>query len=350
MDFTKGFPDELLLTLFRKINIYTACMLKLVNKRLYQVSRDEELSNMFRQNKIDTKPFHGGYIRDGDLYMWGFNHSGRLMNNYESISKNLNVLGKKIKKVSTGHTCTIVLTEEKEVYIWGVNPCFSHIETRGPRLFDSNKFVQIKLAENQSIAAISEDGVFHFWDIYPFSLSGMKIQLPEDRISRTFFTPYIVGFVTEKGQIYLANYGIHYPKPKNYLDIFYKVDWSDRLPFRIKDVIWWKNERCAIVLSQGNSLYEVPIDYDYNVKDEIQHIQQFVKKAMLPPSSMEEILYLLTYDGRIIKYNMQTKRKRMLVYGKVPVDFSVIKTDKNDDRIDYIDEAGIIHQYLITTS
>ena len=207
------------------------------------------------------------------------------------------------------------------------------------------------MSQGQSIAAISEDGAFHLWDVDNGSetIYEMKIVIPEDRVCHAFFNSYIVGFVTQKGYIYLANYGSNYPKPKNCLDLFCKIDWTEQVPFLVKDVIWWRNGKYAFVLSESDSLYEVGIDHNYNVKDEPQHIQPFVKKVLLSPSNFYldiQNIYLLTYDGRIIKYNLVSKKKQVLSFGKVSVDFSVTKIG-NKDKIESIDEKGEIQQHIL---
>ena len=342
MDFTRGFPDEVLLSLFQKVNVYTACMLRLVNKQLYKISRDEDLQSIFRLPRIHIQDTHGALIQDGDLYMWGYNYSHRLMDHTFGCSTKMNVEGKKVRRVLTGYTCTVVLTEDKSLYIWGYHACVGKT-VKYPHLLHPRKMNQVQMAIDQSIAAVSEDGNFFLWQNVIFDGStDTEINLPNDSVTRVFFTPYIVGFLTKKGHIYLSNYGC---RRNLHLKMFCKVDWTQQLTFQIQDVIWWKNEEYAIVLSQDHILYEVPIDYDYQIQDQIKCIHGGVKKALLSNGLNNQNLYLSTYDGRIIKYNIKTKKKQIVSFAKVCMDFSIYKRC-DQYEIDSIDDQGRISQCI----
>ena len=344
MSFIEWFPDEILLFVFQKVNPYTACALRLVNKQLHKISCDENVQFLFRHPRIITCEDHGACIQNGDLFMWGFNYFNRLMDHSYGYKKKVDVKGKKVRKVLTGHSCTIVLTEDKNLYIWGYH---SMLRKRldSPHLMHPQKFIHVQMARNQSLAAVSEKGHFFLWEWENLLREDSKVKeiyIPNDRVRRTFFTPYIVGFVTEKSHIYISNYG--YEKPIQ-LTSFCKIDWSEEKFHSIKNVIYWKNEDCAIVLSENNDLYKVPIDYDYRIRDSVQCIEPCVKKVLLSNNLSDVAIYILSYDGRIIKYDLSKKKKQILVYAKKCMDFSITKMCA-DEIIDWIDEQGNIQRCM----
>jgi len=345
MNFIEWFPDEVLLSVFQKVNLYTACILRLVNKQLYKISCDEDLQSLFRHPRISTRETHGACIQNGDLFMWGLNHFNRLMDHSYGYKKKMEVKGKKVSKVLTGHMCTIVLTEDKNLYIWGYHSTVRK-ELDSPQLLHPQKIINVQMAMDQSIAAVSEEGHFFLWENVitgDSKAKGKEIYIPDDRIRRAFFTPYIVGFVTEKSHIYISNYGC---EQAIHLTSFCKIDWTEQDLHSIKDVIYWKNEESAIVLLENNDLYEVPIDYDYQIKDSVQCIERCVKKVLLSDNLSNVKLYILTYDGRIIKYNLSKKKKQIVVYAKKCMDFSVTKMCGGGEKIDWVDEQGNIQQCM----
>lgn len=199
------------------------------------------------------------------------------------------------------------------------------------------------------ISAVSERGTFYYWDAD--NKKEISIAIPRERIVKSFFAPYIFGFVTQKGLIYLANHGYDVPVPKSIED-FMCVDWDD---FKIKTVVYWRQNRYAIVLTAGDMLYKIPIGIDGEIVSVPEKIRGHIAKAICKtnlsttrPYIKASTLYYLTWEGSLYRKKLcpDTTKEHLIAYGKVVVDFSVTSFGNDDkyQRIDMIDAKGKIEQ------
>jgi alpha-tubulin suppressor-like RCC1 family protein len=114
----------------------------------------------------------------GHVYSWGANYSGQLgvrkktLNSPTMIKiKNDNKINLTFKKISCGHSHSLLLSEEGVIYTFGSNDCGQlGIENtiqkfRTPKkLPHPNKFINIKCHFSSDISiALSESNVFHIW-------------------------------------------------------------------------------------------------------------------------------------------------------------------------------------------
>lgn len=335
------FPDEWLLDICKYFSVRTACTMKLVSRRWWELLKDHSIVEQFRINKISIHPQHGACIRNGDLYMWGQNIFYRLLDHQAMCCKKLNVHGEKIHKILLSTDFTLVLTENKQLIVWGYVRRSTTLST--PTLFSDKRFVDVYLHDG-CISAVSENGKFYHWDNHVPEM--IDIAIPEERIAKCFNTLNIFGFTTHKGIAYVANRGYRIPLPSD-VGGFMRVEWKG---FNLKTVLCWYQGRYAIVLTTEGTLYKVRIGIDGEIVSTLETIRDRISKAIYRNTNEINSLYYLTWEGCVYRKRISSTKETMISFGKVFVDFSVTffgDSGKGEHRIDMIDAKGEIEQTYI---
>ncbi len=346
------FPNEDLVAISKKVPIRTACTLRVTTRQWKDALSDSRMENLFRQNKIYIKPVSGAYIKNGTLWMWGKNSFGR-ENPLTHQPTIVDVCGRTIHKIVLGMVCTLVLTEDKQLYVWGDHTHFVRLHYH-PWLFSRDRFLDVCMGFDDTFAGVSADGGLYLWDGQS-SKALKNFHIPETRILKCFFMPWIFGFTTEKGVIYLTNYGVDIAVPTVEED-FMIVDWKEQLNFQIKMVVHWEQTGGAIVLSTNGGLYHIPIGCDGDIVGTVNILRKNVVKAIyrldiVPRSGSFRALYCLTRNGTLCYFKRDRyDSQKILGYGKVFVDFDVTYLADSGHRIDTIDAKGNITQFIVDFS
>ena len=339
------FPNEDLVAISKKVPIRTACTLRVTTRQWKDVLSDSRMVGLFRQNKICITPLGGAYIKNGTLWMWGKNSFGR-ENPLTHQPTIVDVCGRTIHKIVLGMVCTLVLTKDKHLYVWGDHKHFVCLYYN-PTLFSRDRFLDVCMGFDDSFAGVSVEGGLYLWDGQS-SKALKNFRIPETRILKCFLTPWIFGFSTEKGVIYLTNYGVDVAVPTLEED-FMIVDWREMLDFQIKTVVHWKQNHAAIVLSTTGDLYHIPIGCDGDIVGAVNKLRKNVVKAIHRlDNGFVCVLYCLTRDGTLCYFKReQYDLQKILGYGKVFVDFDVTYLADSGHRIDTIDAKGGITQFMV---
>lgn len=336
-------PNENLVAISKKVPIRTACTLRVTTRQWKDVLSDSRMAGIFRQNKICIEPTHGAYIKNGNLWMWGGNYV--LRNLLSNPIEHIDIYSKIIHKIVLGRFCALALTEDKELYVWGDHKHFVCLNYN-PSLFVKERFVDVCIGSDDSFAGVSVEGGLYFWNGQS-NKTLKNFHIPETRIRKCFFAPWIFGFTTETGVIYLANYGMDVRVP-SFEDDFMMVDWKETLDFQIKTVMHWKQSHGAIVLSTNDVLYLIPIGCDGEIVGAVKKLHENVVKAIYRIDCDIHTVYFLTRDGTLgYRQRPHLNKGKMLGYGNVFVDFDVTLLDDHHHRIDAIDAKGDIKQFMV---
>ncbi len=340
------FPNENLVAISKKVPMRTACTLRVTTRQWKDVLSDSRMMGLFRQNKICIKSVSGATIKNGTLWMWGeccLGEAKRLTH----LPTIVDVCGKNVYKIVLGTHCVLALTEDKQLYVWGYHKHFVCLHCN-PTPLSRDRFTDICIGTGDSFAGVSVEGGLYLWDGQS-NKALINFHIPETRILKCFFMPWIFGFTTEKGVIYLTNYGVNVAVEEDFMI----VDWKEQLNFQIKMVVYWEHNGSAIVLSTNGGLYHIPIGCDGDIVGTVNILRKNVVKAIyrldnVLRSGSVRALYCLTRNGTLCYFKRDRyDSQKILGYGKVFVDFDVTYLADSGHRIDAIDAKGDITQFMV---
>ena len=160
----------------------------------------------------------GAVTKDGKVYTWGSNFRGGL--GIGSCQKNgvlvptLVSLPKKVIKIDIGYSGSIVLTEDGEVYVWGLltRELFTMVPIKLNLPKEDDKVVNVATG-SRSYSAVTKTGKLYMWGDnlnYLYLSKNWRnipsgIYTPDDPKHRKFINPTLVPFLEPIHQISMGN-------------------------------------------------------------------------------------------------------------------------------------------------
>ena len=177
---------------------------------------------------------HVGVIdRKGQLYMWGNNEEGQLGNGSEIFTNLPQIILQNVHQVSCGYGASSAVTKDGKVYSWGTNyrgslglGYYDEHSTSVPTLVPLPKKVRKIDSSTSSSIVLTEDGEVYMWGQlthYVYAEDPLKLELPsgDDKVIDVATGNFFFAVITKSGKLYIWGDNRHY--------LYLSKNWTDRV-------------------------------------------------------------------------------------------------------------------------